>query len=90
MSTNPESMGGSRLTSALAWAPSAGPAYSDDDGSPAESMTGESPDRALVDAVLSGDDEAFRVLVALGAWALMLLVLLATRSTAAPSISSLA
>jgi RNA polymerase sigma-70 factor (ECF subfamily) len=26
-------------------------------------MTGESPDRALVDAVLSGDDEAFRVLV---------------------------
>lgn len=42
---------------------SVGSAYSDLDGSDQASMTLEPTDRALVDAVISGDDEAFRVLV---------------------------
>lgn len=37
--------------------------YSDVDGSDAAAMTLEPSDRVLVDAVISGDDEAFRVLV---------------------------
>ncbi len=40
-----------------------GAAYSDLDGSDPVSMTLEPTDRALVDAVISGDDEAYRVLV---------------------------
>jgi RNA polymerase sigma-70 factor (ECF subfamily) len=40
-----------------------GAAYSALDGSHPASMTLEPTDRALVDAVISGDDEAFRVLV---------------------------
>lgn len=38
-------------------------AYSDLDGSGSGSMTMEPTDRALVDAVIAGDDEAYRVLV---------------------------
>lgn len=41
----------------------AGAAYSDVDGSDSGSMTLEPTDRALVDAVIAGDDEAYRVLV---------------------------
>ncbi len=40
-----------------------GAAYSDLDGSDPVSMTLEPTDRALVDAVIAGDDEAFRLLV---------------------------
>lgn len=40
-----------------------GAAYSGDDGNTSASMTGRPPDRVLVDAVISGDDEAFRILV---------------------------
>jgi RNA polymerase sigma-70 factor (ECF subfamily) len=43
--------------------PSEGAAYSDRHGSDRAAMTLEPTDRALVDAVISGDDEAFRVLV---------------------------
>jgi RNA polymerase sigma-70 factor (ECF subfamily) len=41
----------------------AGVTYSDLDGNDPVSMTLEPTDRALVDAVISGDDEAYRVLV---------------------------
>jgi RNA polymerase sigma-70 factor (ECF subfamily) len=51
------------LTSAVPMTRSAGAAYSELDGSDPASMTLEPTDRVLVDAVISGDDEAFRVLV---------------------------
>jgi len=51
------------LASAVPLTSSTGAAYSELDGSHRASMTLEPTDRALVDAVIAGDDEAFRVLV---------------------------
>ena len=51
------------MASAASLTRSTGAAYSDFDGSDSVSMTLEPTDRALADAVISGDDEAFRVLV---------------------------
>lgn len=51
------------MASAVPLTPSARAAYSEFDGSDRVSMTLEPTDRALVDAVIAGDDEAFRALV---------------------------
>ena len=51
------------LTSAIPFSRSADAAYSDVDDSDLLSMTLEPTDRMLVDAVMAGDDDAFRVLV---------------------------
>jgi RNA polymerase sigma-70 factor (ECF subfamily) len=51
------------MTPMRALAEPGGGTYSGGDGSELVSMTGEPSDRFLVDAVISGDDDAFRVLV---------------------------
>lgn len=51
------------MAAVLSLTPLTRAAYSDADGSDLAPMTLEPPDRVLVDAVISGDDEAFRVLV---------------------------
>ena len=51
------------MTPTIALTRSAGATYSGGDGTELASMTGEPSDRILIDAVMSGDDEAFAILV---------------------------